>query len=564
MIDVFIACQLFVVLFIGLHDWIPLGTFNDVRGVHAADTRSKLLVVTVLSTLPFAIGLAATAFYAASRFPTWLVWLLWISYGTGLYGLLRTWYVPYLFVPDPVRAARYQLMFGNTHAFLPVRNGIVPNTLHVIFHAILLATVVLLVYLTWGAYFLVIDRSIAIALVILFLAFSPVSTATAVFADSRQANVLAGLEGLYYIADQPRMPHTLADRMRFYRVPAVSIAVIDNYKIAWTYAAGLRDTAHGAPATTTTPFQAASMSKAVAAAGILRLFQEKHLSLDADVNTLLRSWHLPEPATASSGVTMRRLLSHSAGINVHGFTGYDRNTQLPTVLEVLDGAPPANSVAIRVTGIPGAKTEYSGGGTTIAQQVATDVSGEPFPVFMRQTLLTPLGMSDSTFEQPLPKALWPRAADGYYSDDKPVHGGWHVYPTMAAAGLWTTPADLATFVIAIQNALRGRGRPPIDATVAREMTTKASKTFGLGPALAPGYFMHNGANEGFQGTFIGLAAGGRGVVVMTNSDNGVALADQIVHAVAESYRWPVLRPEPKRAVELSEAQMNALTGSYSA
>jgi hypothetical protein len=153
MMDAFIACQLFVVLFIGLHDWISLGKLNDVRGVHSADTQSKLFVVTILSTLPFAIGLAASAFYASSRFPMWLVWLLWISYGTGLYGLLRTWYVPYLLVPDPVRAARYQAMFGNTHAFLPVRNGIVPNTLHVIFHAIFLTTVVLLVCLTWGRIF---------------------------------------------------------------------------------------------------------------------------------------------------------------------------------------------------------------------------------------------------------------------------------------------------------------------------------------------------------------------------------------------------------------------------
>jgi CubicO group peptidase (beta-lactamase class C family) len=415
-----------------------------------------------------------------------------------------------------------------------------------------------------GANLFVMKRCIAIASAFLFLVVTPVSTPAVDLAGSRQANVLSGLEGLYYISGQPRMPHTLTERMRFYRVPAVSIAVIDSYKIVWTYAAGVRDTANGAPATTTTLFQAASMSKAVAAAGILRLFQEKHLSLDANVNTLLRSWHLPQPASASSDVTMRRLLSHNAGINVHGFTGYDRDAQLPTALEVLDGTPPANSAAIRVTGIPGTKTVYSGGGTTIAQQVAADVSGEPFPALMQVTLLDQLGMNDSTFEQPLPKALWSRAANGYYSDEKPVHRGWHVYPTMAAAGLWTTPADLATFVIAIQNALRGQGRPPVDATVAREMTTKSSETFGLGPALAPGYFMHNGANEGFQGTFIGLTTGGRGIVVMTNSGNGVALAEEIVHAVAETYRWPVLRPKPKRAVELSDAQMNALTGTYGA
>lgn len=153
MIDAFIACQAFVVLFIALHDWISLGTLNDVRGVHSADARGRLLVVTILSTLPFAVGLIGSAYYATARFPMWLVWLLWISYGVGLYGLLRAWYVPYLFVPDPVRAARYRVMFAKTHAFLPVRNGIAPNTLHVIFHAVFVATTVLVVILTWGRIF---------------------------------------------------------------------------------------------------------------------------------------------------------------------------------------------------------------------------------------------------------------------------------------------------------------------------------------------------------------------------------------------------------------------------
>jgi hypothetical protein len=153
MLDVFLACQLLVVLFIGLHDWMPLGRFNDVRAAQAADTRKRLVTVTVVSTLPFAIGLAASVYYAAAASTMWLVWLLWISYGVGLYGLLRTWYVPYLLVPDPVRAARYRTMFGDTHSFLPVRDGIVPNTLHVIFHAIFVATTLLLICLTGGRMF---------------------------------------------------------------------------------------------------------------------------------------------------------------------------------------------------------------------------------------------------------------------------------------------------------------------------------------------------------------------------------------------------------------------------
>ncbi len=383
--------------------------------------------------------------------------------------------------------------------------------------------------------------------------------------DQTAAKILGGLESKYYIAGAPRVEHTLAERMRYYRVPAVSIAVIDHYRIAWTYAAGLRDAASDAPASTATLFQAASMSKPVAAAAILALFEAKHLNLDADVNTMLASWHVPPPPRDSpERVTMRRLLSHSAGINVHGFVGYDRDAPLPSLVQVLDGAPPANSEPIRVTVVPGAATQYSGGGTSIAQQLAVDVSGEPFPEFMRTMLLAPLGMTNSTFDQPLPRALWPRAANGYYVSGKPVHRGWHVYPTMAAAGLWTTPSDLAAFVIAVQNALRGRAKPPIDATVAREMTTRASDGFGLGPEVLPGYFEHNGANEGFQGIFIGLDQGGKGVAVMTNSDAGLRLADEVVHSVAKAYRWPILQPQPKNAIPLTAAAMRDVAGTYAA
>jgi len=381
--------------------------------------------------------------------------------------------------------------------------------------------------------------------------------------DARATRIKTGLESKFYVSGQPHETYSLAARMKHYRVAAVSIAVIDKYRVAWTYATGLRDVASGLPATTETLFQAASMSKAVAAAGILRLFEVKNLNLDADVNTMLRTWQVPaSPEARGASVTMRRLLSHTAGTNVHGFAGYDRDAPLPTLVQVLNGEPPANSERVRVTVEPGTVTEYSGGGTSIAQQLAVDVSGEPFPAFMQQTLLGPLGMTESTFDQPLPEPLWPRAADGYYSDGKPVHRGWHVYPTMAAAGLWTTPADLATFVIAIQNALRGQGRAPIDATVARQMTTKVSQTFGLGPEVEPGYFSHNGANEGFQGVFYGLDDGGKGVVVMTNSDIGLQIAEEVVHSVAKAYAWPYLQPQPKRAIPLTSAMAQEVAGKY--
>lgn len=149
-INAFLGCQCFVVLFIALHDWIPLGRLNNLAGIRAVDTRRKLLVVTVISTLPFAIGFAASAYYAATGFPMWVTWWLWISYGLSLYGILRAWWLPYLFVADPVRAARYQKRFAHTHAFLPTRNGIRPDTLHVCFHAVVFLLFILLGVLTYS------------------------------------------------------------------------------------------------------------------------------------------------------------------------------------------------------------------------------------------------------------------------------------------------------------------------------------------------------------------------------------------------------------------------------
>ena len=150
MIYAFLVCQFVVVLFIALHDWIPLGKLNNLQGIRAADRTPRLFFVTTLSALPFAVAFVASAYYANAHFPGWLRWLLWLSYGTGLYGMLRTWWIPYLFVKDPVRAARYQVRFGQTHAFLAPRNGIRPDTLHVGFHVVFVAAFVLLCILSFS------------------------------------------------------------------------------------------------------------------------------------------------------------------------------------------------------------------------------------------------------------------------------------------------------------------------------------------------------------------------------------------------------------------------------
>ncbi len=383
--------------------------------------------------------------------------------------------------------------------------------------------------------------------------------------DPHIAQVEAGLQTAVYLTGRPRTTYTLGARMNYYQVPAVSLAVIDNYRIAWARAYGYRDVATHASADATTLFQAASMSKPVFAAAALHLFEARELDIDADVNSMLRSWKVPQPPRNISGdVTLRRILTHTAGTNVHGFEGYDRDARTPTLVEVLNGAPPANNKAIRIVEPPGGSPDYSGGGTTIGQQLVIDITGQSFPTFMQQTLLGPLRMSNSTFAQPLPRLLWSRAATGYYVNGAPVHRSWHVYPEMAAAGLWTTATDLAKFVIAIQSALRGQANGPITPTIAHEMTTPSApgSHFALGPEVGTGFFRHTGGNEGFRGDFVGLVHGGRGVVIMTNSDAGLLLAPEIIASVAVAYGWPVLAPKPKTALTLDRGELIPLVGKY--
>jgi CubicO group peptidase (beta-lactamase class C family) len=230
---------------------------------------------------------------------------------------------------------------------------------------------------------------------------------------------------------------TLARRMQIYHASAVSIAVIDDYKIKWARGFGVVAPGSTIAVTDKTLFQAGSISKTVAAVGILRLVDNHRLSLDDHANDRLRSWKLPEnDFTKNSPVTIVRLLSHTADTTVHGFPGYERDVAHPTLAQVLDGAPPTNTPPIRVEAVPGSRWQYSGGGYLILQQIAIDTTHQTFPDFMREQVLRPAGMQDSTYEQPLPPALQSRATCGVWSSGQVVKRCWHVYPEMAAAGLW--------------------------------------------------------------------------------------------------------------------------------
>jgi CubicO group peptidase (beta-lactamase class C family) len=329
--------------------------------------------------------------------------------------------------------------------------------------------------------------------------------------------------------------------MELYNVPGLSIAVIDDYKIIWTKAYGVTDVGSDKPVTTKTLFQAGSISKPVAATGALFLVEKGKLSLDEDVNLKLKTWKLPENEfTKTQKVTLRRLMSHTAGLTIHGFPGYDLDAPLPTLLQIFNGEKPANTAPIRVDTIPGTLERYSGGGITIEQQLVIDVTEKPFPEFMRETVLEKIGMKDSSYDQPLAAAWASRTSGGTYRDHKAVHGRWHIYPEMAAAGLWTTPTDLATFAIEIALSKHGKANRLLSEKMTNEMLTPVMDSAGLGFFLDkqnPGQFGHNGADEGFQALLTMNADTGNGLAIMANSDNGVSVAELILRSVAKEYGW---------------------------
>jgi len=284
----------------------------------------------------------------------------------------------------------------------------------------------------------------------------------------------------------------------------------------------------------------------VTAFAALHLVQKGKLELDADVNMQLRTWKLPgKEFTKDKKVTLRGILSHSAGLTVSGFWGYATNEPIPTLVSVLDGVKPANTDAIRVDIVPGSKWRYSGGGYTVMQQMIIDVTGKPFPEFMSETVLKPLGMTNSTYEQPLPQDMAASCAAGYYAGDKAVKGRWHVYPEMAAAGLWTTASDLARFAIGVQQALAGDSNLVLSQSMTRQMLSVQNPSLqdgdGLGLFLAGSektlQFQHTGRNAGFDAYMIAYAYVGSGAVILINANDDTGATKDIAEIIAKKYAW---------------------------
>ena len=378
--------------------------------------------------------------------------------------------------------------------------------------------------------------------------------------DALVARVVADLPDS--LVTQHSLPRSLSERMASAGVPAVSVAVFQDGQLRWTRAWGVRDAIQRGPVDDKTLFQAASISKPIAALGALNLVHERKLDLDADIGAAIEGWD------AGAALTPRQLMSHSAGLGVSGFPGYPQGQPVPSVLQVLNGSPPSRTPAVRVEGPIGGPVRYSGGGYTVLPAWMAARSGMGFEAWMRKSVFAPLGMRNSSFEAPSAPEVASRAASGHRRG-QPVAGRWHVYPESAAAGLWTTPTDLGRAAAALQDQLAGRPGVQLPAGVAQEMLRPQAGAFGLGWVLetrsGEAVFGHNGLNQGFEAVLAASASRQSPqhlVVVMTNGQGGTLLAQALLRAVAREVGWRAHAPRRVQAVDMPESTLKSFEGYF--
>ncbi len=346
---------------------------------------------------------------------------------------------------------------------------------------------------------------------------------------------------------------TVAELMEEFGVPGVSVAVIHDFKIHWAKAYGVADVETGQLVDIETMFQAASISKPVAAMGVLRAVQDDLFSLDDDINNILQSWTLDgKEFTRARPVTPRTLTSHTSGLgDGFGFPGYDPEQLLPTIVQILEGHELSNVGRVFMEREPMTFYEYSGGGVTVMELALSDVRSRPFVDLMQDGVLTPIGMTRSSYAQPISPQHNKNAARAHDNNGESRGPKWHVYPEHAAAGLWTTPTDLARFMIEVQLSARGESNRVLSQSMVQEMLNPV----GVGP-YAVGfsvskygegwYFDHGGSNWGFRALVLAHKVKGYGLVIMTNADQGSTVLHEIRRRIQRTYDWDSLASAVER------------------
>jgi CubicO group peptidase (beta-lactamase class C family) len=372
-------------------------------------------------------------------------------------------------------------------------------------------------------------------------------------AQTSVSEVMARIEASQTPNRQGLDPFTLQEIMDKYHVPGLSIAVIRDFEIHWAKGYGSSDVATGTPVENDTLFQAASISKPVAAMAVLKAVEEGKFSLDDDINKILKSWQLPVDGFTPGGpVTPRALLSHTSGTgDGFGFPGYHPSAPLPTTVQILDGQSPSNVGAVRMERPPLTGMKYSGGGVTIMELALVDALGKPFPRILEEWVLGPIGMTESAFEQPLGPKRDAKAARAHDGQGKAMDAKWHVYPELEAAGLWTTSVDLAKLAIEVQKSLRNESNRVLTRESVREMMEPVgvgdyAVGFEISKMGEGWYFGHGGGNWGFRCDLEAHKVKGYGVAIMTNGDNGGILIRELKDRIARAYDWDSIdKPIPR-------------------
>lgn len=359
---------------------------------------------------------------------------------------------------------------------------------------------------------------------------------------------------------------SLMERMQATGTMGLSIAVVKDYKIHWAKGYGWADVEEKRPVTTETRFQAASISKSLNSMGQLKLVQQGKVDGEADINNYLKSWKFPyDSLTGAKKINLYQLLSHTAGLDIHGFPGYKTTDKLPSINQILNGEEPSNTKNVKSLFAAGTKYKYSGGGTTISQLLLQDITGEDYAIWMQREVLAPMGMTHSLFSQPPSDTS--HLATGYYGNGQPVVGKFHVYPEKAAAGLWTTPSDLAKYIIECQLSLQGKSEKVLNIEMMQKrLTPYIDSNAALGVFIEKRgdikWFNHNGGNEAFICTSYGSLENGNGIVIMVNGEN-FSLIGELINSVARVYGWEgFFKPEFRKKVTPPANTLEAMIGKF--
>jgi CubicO group peptidase (beta-lactamase class C family) len=384
--------------------------------------------------------------------------------------------------------------------------------------------------------------------------------------DSLIAQVERGL--LPYVLIEGEPSFNLKDRMDYYKVPGVSIAVIKDFKVAWSKQYGVMDSETKNAVTAETIFNVGSLSKGVAALTVLSLVEDGKIKLNGDVNNQLISWKIPQNEFTEKGVvTPLLLMNHSGGAMFSPGVAYLADN-FPTNLQILNGEPPSKTKSVVIDKIPGTVFQYSNAGYSILQQLVVDITGGSFPEITNERIFKPLEMHQTTFKQPLPKDLIKFASAGHKSNGEALEKKRYFFPHMAAGGLWKTTADYAKYIIELQKSNLGKSNKIISKDLTNEMLSPhASKQYGLGVFMRKmhgeiNYFGHLGDSRGFFAGFVSHLTNGYGAVVFTNGQNGANLIREITNGIANVYGWELYLPEVFKAAPIDKNLIDKYCGRF--